>query len=111
MDEAVEAMRTLKIADAARAALLVGGPAAPGMQGSLDALRPRLPEGAVWAPDVLGWPENIRPALTRALRDVVLVAALAAAAALVADTSELRAVTPDGDVLGAHAAAGGSGKA
>ena len=32
-------------------------------------------------------------------------------AALVADNAELRAVTPDGDVLGAYAAAGGSGKA
>src|SRR4029453_13146751 len=74
VDEAVEAMRTLKIADAGRAALLVGGPAAPGMQGSLDALRPQLPDDAVWAPDVIGCPENLRPALNRALRDVVLVA-------------------------------------
>ncbi|GAB1642622.1 chromosome segregation protein SMC [Krasilnikovia sp. MM14-A1259] len=109
-DEAVEAMRTLKIADAGRAALVVAGPAAPGMQGSLDALRPALPDGAVWAPDVIGCPDALRPALHRALRDVVLVPDLAAAAALVATNGELRAVTPDGDVLGAYAAAGGSGK-
>jgi chromosome segregation protein len=110
IDEAVEAMRTLKIADAGRAALVVAGPAAPGMQGSLDALRPALPDGAIWAPDVIECPDTIRPALNRALRDVVLVADLAAAAALVGGNTELRAVTPDGDVLGAHAAAGGSGK-
>ena len=35
VDEAVEAMRYLKIEDAGRAALLVGSPAAPGMRGSL----------------------------------------------------------------------------
>ncbi len=110
VDEAVEAMRTLKIADAGRAALIVGGPAGPGMQGSLDALRPSLPAGTIWAPDVIGCPDTIRPALNRALRDVVLVPDLAAAAALVAGHAELRAVTPDGDVLGAYAAAGGSGK-
>jgi chromosome segregation protein len=110
IDEAVEAMRTLKISDAGRAALVVAGPAAPGMRGSLDSLRPALPDGAVWAPDVIDCPDTIRPALNRSLRDVVLVADLAAATALVAGNTELRAVTPDGDVLGAHAAAGGSGK-
>jgi chromosome segregation protein len=110
IDEAIEAMRTLKIADAGRAALIVGGPAAPGMQGPLDTLRPALPDDATWAPDVIDCPDSIRPALNRALRDVVLVTDLAAAAALVSLNGELRAVTPDGDVLGAHAAAGGSGK-
>ncbi|HET9517140.1 MAG TPA: chromosome segregation protein SMC [Actinoplanes sp.] len=111
LDEAVEAMRTLKIADAGRAALVVAGAAGVGNQGSLDALRPALPAGAVWAPDVIDCPETVRPAVHRALRDVVLVPDLAAAAALVATNGELRAVTPDGDVLGAFAAAGGSGKA
>ncbi len=111
VDEAVEAMRTLKITDAGRAALVVAGVAGPGMQGSLDSLRPALPQGARWAPDLIDCPESIRPALNRALRDVVLVPDLAAATHLVAQSSELRAVTPDGDVLGAYSAAGGSGKA
>ncbi|MDT5042230.1 MAG: chromosome segregation protein, partial [Actinoplanes sp.] len=111
VDEAVEAMRTLKIADAGRAALVIAAPAAPGTQGPLDTLRPALPAGAVWAPDVIGCPDTIRPALNRALRDVVLVPDLAGAVALVGENAELRAVTPDGDVLGAHSAAGGSGKA
>ncbi|MEU4619212.1 chromosome segregation protein SMC [Actinoplanes sp. NPDC023801] len=111
VDEAIEAMRTLKIADAGRADLVVAGTAGPGMQAPLANLRPQLPDGAVWAPEVVDCPEQIRPALNRALRDVVLVPDLTAAAALVAANNELRAVTPEGDVLGAYAAAGGSAKA
>ncbi|GAB3801259.1 chromosome segregation protein SMC [Micromonospora zhanjiangensis] len=111
VDEAAEAMRLLKISDAGRASLLVGSPAGPGDLGSPDALRPALPEGARWAPDVITCSEQIRPAVYRALRDVVLVPDLAAATELVADHAELRAVTPDGDVVGAYAAAGGSAKA
>ncbi|MEH1014487.1 chromosome segregation protein SMC [Micromonospora sp. CPCC 206060] len=111
IDEAAEAMRFLKISDAGRAAILVGGPAGPGMQGSVDALRPRLPEGAKWAPDLVGCRDDLRPSVHRALRDVVLVDDLAAATALVGANPELRAVTPDGDVVGAYAAAGGSAKA
>ncbi|PWU46703.1 chromosome segregation protein SMC [Micromonospora globispora] len=111
VDEAVEAMRLLKISDAGRAGLLVGSPAGPGMSGSLDALRPKLPQGARWAPDLVECSAEIRPAVHRALRDVVLVDDLAAAAELVAGNPQLRAVTPDGDVVGAYAAAGGSAKA
>ncbi|WP_329108330.1 chromosome segregation protein SMC [Micromonospora sp. NBC_01699] len=111
VDEAAEAMRLLKIQDAGRASLLVGGAAGPGMIGSLDALRPALPDGARWAPDLVGCPDDIRPAVHRALRDVVLVNDLEAATRLVGDNPELRAVTPDGDVVGAYAAAGGSAKA
>ncbi|MEU4676000.1 chromosome segregation protein SMC [Micromonospora sp. NPDC023737] len=111
VDEAVEAMRLLKISDAGRAGLLVGGPAGPGMAGPVDALRPKLPDGARWAPDLVECAEQLRPAVHRALRDVVLVDDLAAAAELVAENPELRAVTPDGDVVGAYAAAGGSAKA
>ncbi|MGW0433985.1 chromosome segregation protein SMC [Micromonospora sp. NPDC003197] len=111
IDEAAEAMRLLKIQDAGRASLLVGGPAGPGMEGSADSLRPALPDGARWAPDLVGCPDEIRPAVHRALRDVVLVKDLEAATRLVADNQELRAVTPDGDVVGAYAAAGGSAKA
>ncbi|TYC04764.1 chromosome segregation protein SMC [Micromonospora sp. WP24] len=111
VDEAVEAMRLLKISDAGRAGLLVGGPAGPGMDGPADALRPKLPDGARWAPDLVECAEQLRPAVHRALRDVVLVDDLEAAAELVGENPELRAVTPDGDVVGAYAAAGGSAKA
>jgi chromosome segregation protein len=111
VDEAAEAMRLLKIQDAGRASLLIGGPAGPGMIGSADTLRPALPAGARWAPDLVGCPDEIRAAVHRALRDVVLVDDLAAATRLAAANPELRAVTPDGDVVGAYAAAGGSAKA
>ncbi|MEV5764572.1 chromosome segregation protein SMC [Micromonospora sp. NPDC052213] len=111
VDEAVEAMRLLKISDAGRAGLLVGSPAGPGMDAHPDALRPKLPDGARWAPDLVECAPQLRPAVHRALRDVVLVDDLAAAAEVVAGNPELRAVTPDGDVVGAYAAAGGSAKA
>ncbi|HYN93852.1 MAG TPA: AAA family ATPase, partial [Pilimelia sp.] len=111
VDEAAEVMRSLKIADQGRAALLVAGPPEPGSIGSLDALRPALPDGARWAPDVVRCADELRPAVHHALRDVVLVPDLAAATRLAAAHAELRAVTPDGDVVGAYAAAGGSGKA
>ncbi|MEV6690621.1 chromosome segregation protein SMC [Micromonospora sp. NPDC051196] len=111
LDEAVEAMRLLKISDAGRAGLLVGSPAGPGMSGSADALRPKLPDRAQWAPDLVDCDARIRPAVHRALRDVVLVDDLAAATEVVAGNSELRAVTREGDVVGAYAAAGGSAKA
>ncbi|WP_018253705.1 chromosome segregation protein SMC [Salinispora mooreana] len=111
VDEAAEAIRLLKISDAGRAGLLVGSPAGPGMTGPADALRPKLPDRAQWAPDLVECAPQIRPAVHRALRDVVLVPDLATAAEVVGDNSELRAVTPEGDVLGAYAAAGGSAKA
>ncbi|MDG4785550.1 chromosome segregation protein SMC [Micromonospora sp. WMMD1102] len=111
VDEAAEAMRWLKIQDAGRAELLVGGQAGPGMIGSPEALRPALPDGARWAPDLVGCPDEVRPAVHRALRDVVLVDTLEAATRLVAGNPELRAVTADGDVVGGYAAAGGSAKA
>ncbi|MEV4538326.1 chromosome segregation protein SMC [Asanoa sp. NPDC049518] len=111
VDEAAEAMRYLKIQDAGRASLLVGTPAGPGMIGSPDALRPSLPEGARWAPDVVRCDERIRPAVHWALRDVILTSGLEQATRAVADNPQLRAVTPDGDVVGAYAAAGGSAKA
>ncbi|HEX5542398.1 MAG TPA: chromosome segregation protein SMC, partial [Micromonospora sp.] len=111
VDEAAEAIRLLKIQDDGRASLLVGSPAAPGMIGSLSALRPDLPEGAQWAPELVACRDELRPAVHRALRDVVLVADLAAATRVVAANPELRAVTPDGDIIGGWTAAGGSAKA
>lgn len=111
VDEAAEAMRLLKIQDSGRASLVVAGPAGPGMIGSADALRPVLPSGATWAPDVITCAEQLRPALHLALRDVILVGDLAAATQAVVDHPQLRAVTPDGDIVGTYAAAGGSAKA
>src|SRR5207247_8018319 len=55
--------------------------------------------------------DGVRPALERALGDMVLATDLEHARNLVAAHPELRAVTSEGDVVGAWAAAGGSTKA
>jgi chromosome segregation protein len=103
VDDAAEALRLLKIEDAGRASLLVaaGGP---------EPSRPQavLPPGARWAVDAIRCPESVRPALVRALRDVVLVSDLPTAAGLVTANPGVRAVTRDGDLVGGYAAAGGS---
>ncbi len=105
VSDVTAAVDLLKAQDAGRATLLVGSPG----RGTTE--RPWLPEGARWALDVVRCPDHLRPALENALGDVVLVPDLAAGAALVAAQPRLRAVTPEGDVLGAWAAAGGSTKA
>ncbi len=105
VDEAAEAMRMLKIQDAGRAALVVGAGEAP------SRLDFALPEGARWALDVVRCPEHMRPALTHILRDVVVVQDLPMAASLINRHPAVRAVTPEGDVLGVFTAAGGSAKA
>jgi chromosome segregation protein len=103
--DAATALRRLKDADAGRAGLLVGG--APAVD---DAL-PSLPVGASWALDVVEAPTALRPALARALRRVALVADLDAARRLVETVPDVRAVTPEGDVLGRDWAVGGSASA
>ncbi len=105
VSDVATAVDLLKTQDAGRATLLVGSPAAGAPA------RPDLPAGTRWALDVVRCPDHLRPALAHALGDVVLVPDLAAGATLVAAQPRLRAVTPEGDVLGAWAAAGGSTKA
>ncbi|HEY8471318.1 MAG TPA: chromosome segregation protein SMC [Natronosporangium sp.] len=110
VEDAAEALRLLKIEDAGRASILIGGQA-PGADGSVHTPPPvSLPDGARWAVDTIRCPESVRPALVRALRDVVLVPDLPAAARLVAAHPGLRAVTRDGDLIGGFAATGGSAK-
>ncbi|GID14353.1 chromosome segregation protein SMC [Actinocatenispora rupis] len=105
VDHAVAAVELLKADDAGRATLLVGSTSdVPVGAGS-------LPGGARWAMDVVKSPAELRPALTAVLGRTVLVPDLAAARSLVADDPTLRAVTADGDVLGADLAAGGSASA
>ncbi len=106
VDDVTAAMELLKSSDAGRATLLVGTPAT-----GAPAARPSLPSGAAGRSTWSAATTRSGPALERALHDVVLVDGLAAARDLVAAHPELRAVTPDGDVVGAYAAAGGSAKA
>ncbi len=101
-DSAVGALGTLKTEDLGRAGMLLGG----GPQESRD--WPGLPGGATYAVDVVDAPVELSSALTRLLHKTAVVPDLAAARALVAESPDLTAVTREGDVLGAHFAAGGS---
>ena len=125
---AAEALGRLRRDDAGRAGLLVGGAAydrhaprpdrcgcaggdtngaEPGRRDhDSDGPEPRLPAGARWALDLVEAPDTLRPALARLLHRVVVVPTLEQAGQLVG--TGLRAVTQEGDLLGADWAAGGS---
>ena len=124
---AAEALGRLRRDDAGRAGLLVGGAAydrhapwrrcgcaggdtngaEPGRRDhDTDGPEPRLPTGARWALDLVEAPDTLRPALARLLHRVVVVPTLEQAGQLVG--TGLRAVTQEGDLLGADWAAGGS---
>ena len=103
-DDAVRALETLKLDDGGRAGLLVGAGGDPAPSAPL----PQLPAGARWALDVVTAPPQLRASVAAALERTALVADLDAAAELVAKHRDIRAVTADGDVLGAHWSAGGS---
>ncbi len=99
---AVEAIAHLKHDDLGRAGMLLGGaPAA-------DRDWPALPDGAAYAVDVVSAPDDVRPAVARLLHQVAVVDDLPAARRLVAEHPDVVAVTREGDLLGAHFAAGGS---
>ncbi|RNL79863.1 chromosome segregation protein SMC [Nocardioides marmorisolisilvae] len=102
VDAAISAISHLKTDDLGRAGLLLGGAAAD------DASWPGLPAGAVYAMDVVECPTELRAALSRLLFKVAVVDDLAGARSLVAESSDVTAVTLEGDLLGAHFAAGGS---
>lgn len=102
-DSAVAAIDHLRADDLGRAGLLLGGGEPESASGW-----PALPAGTSYAADVVECPAQVRPALNRLLRKVAVVDDLAAARSLVADLPDVVAVTRDGDLLGAHYAAGGS---
>jgi chromosome segregation protein len=104
--DAVRALELLKLDDGGRAGLLVGSSEA-GDGGRVEP-RPALPPGSVWAADMVQAPVALRGSVFAALAGVAIVDDLAAASSLVADHPDVRAVTRDGDVLGAHWSAGGS---
>ncbi len=104
-DDAVAALELLRGNNAGRAGVLVGGAPA-----STRHEWPPLPGDARWAVDLVQAPESLRPAVERALDRMAVVADLASARALVAAHPDLRAVTTDGDLLGADWAFGGSGR-
>jgi chromosome segregation protein len=103
LDTAESALTRLRADDAGQAGLVVGdGPAT-------EPAGVPLPGGARRATDLITAADSVRSAVHHLLADVVVVDDLAAATALVRRAPELRAVTRDGDLLGAHWALGGGG--
>ncbi|MFD0483334.1 chromosome segregation protein SMC [Kineococcus sp. GCM10028916] len=99
--DAARAIAHLKDDDAGRAGMLVAS------TGSSDWDAVTVP-GAEPAMTLVTAPADLHPALVRLLGDVVVVDDLAAAQRIAESHPDLVAVTRDGDVLGAHLAAGGS---
>ncbi|GAA4945858.1 chromosome segregation protein SMC [Yinghuangia aomiensis] len=107
VDTAADALRLLRKDDAGRAGLLVGG----ADDGDGTAGWPGLPASATYAVRLLTAPPEIACAVHRLLDKVAVVDDLEAAAALVAAVPGVRAVTREGDLLGADFAHGGSASA
>ncbi|SDF36485.1 condensin subunit Smc [Blastococcus aurantiacus] len=101
--DAAAALERLRTTDGGRAGLLVTGGLPPVPRDGW----PELPGGSRWALDAVTAPEELRPALARALERVALVPDLPSAVELVATHPRVRAVTADGDLLGADWALGG----
>ncbi|MEO6794115.1 MAG: chromosome segregation protein SMC, partial [Mycobacterium sp.] len=103
---ATAALNALKSADGGRASIVLGDwPLQPApQQGSDEA----LPGGARWALELIDVPERLRGAMTAMLASVVVVADLPAALDVVATRPRVRAVTVDGDLVGAGWVSGGS---
>lgn len=97
------AVSALKAADGGRAALVLGdwpadNPAPAG----------ELPGGALWALDLVEAPQRLHGAMVAMLSGVAVVGDLGQALDLVAARPQLRAVTVDGDLVGAGWVSGGS---
>jgi chromosome segregation protein len=97
------AVAALKEADGGRAALVLG-------DWPRDHSGPHdtPPAGALWALDLIDTPDRLRGAITAMLSGVAVVNDLEQALALVAERPRLRAVTLDGDLVGAGWVSGGS---
>ncbi|MCB1289979.1 chromosome segregation protein SMC [Mycolicibacterium sp.] len=100
---ASSAVQALKDADGGRAAIVLAD--WPGV--AVREVDPP-PDGARWAVDLVDAPARLRGAMTAMLSGVAVVEDLAAALDLVAARPGLRAVTRDGDLVGAGWVDGGS---
>ncbi|MDH6245138.1 chromosome segregation protein SMC [Mycobacterium sp. OTB74] len=102
-DSARAAVDALKRGDGGRAAIVLGD-----WPGETASPRTDLPSGARWALELVEVPARLKNAITAMLGRVAVVGDLPAALDLVATRPELRAVTADGDLVGAGWVSGGS---
>ena len=107
LDAAADILATLRDADAGSAALVIGdenaAPATPGV--------PSAPSGtAIPATELVRAPDGLAEAAAELLGGVVVVADLGEARRFVRENPDRRAVTRDGDLLGAHWAQGGGAR-
>jgi chromosome segregation protein len=102
---AASAVTALKQADGGRAAIVLSDWPAPEDPVSAAGA---LPDGARWALDLVEAPARLRGAMKAMLSGVAVVGNLADAMDLVAARPGLRAVTSDGDLVGAGWVSGGS---
>jgi chromosome segregation protein len=115
LDAAVAILDGLKGADAGTAGLVIAengsGTGRPGAgRGAAGGVAGELPPGVLPAIDLVKAPGELTMALTGLLAGVVVANDLAQAHEVVRSRPELRVVTRDGDLLGAHWALGGSAK-
>jgi len=99
------AVKALKDVDGGRAAIVLADWPLPARQdlGS-------LPDGARWAVDLIEAPPRLQGAMAAMLSGVAVVDNIGAALDLVSSRPALRAVTHDGDLVGAGWVDGGSGR-
>jgi chromosome segregation protein len=97
------AVAALKEADGGRAAIVLGDWPAAGAHRDTA-----LPDGALWALDLVDGPDRLRGAMSALLAGVVVVRDLNRALDIVAGNPALRAVTVEGDLVGQGWMSGGS---
>jgi chromosome segregation protein len=127
LDAAVEVLTGLRAANAGTVGLVIAGspgdasdagnpPHSPGRAagasaggaGSASPARPALPGNARWAADLVTGSAEVSGAIAELLGDVAVFGGLTEAAAFVLEHPDFRAVTRDGDLIGARWARGGS---
>jgi chromosome segregation protein len=108
LDSAADILATLRREQAGSASLVI----AAGTRSDSVPAAPSLPEGSgpFWAADLVSAPGGLAEAAAELLRDVVVTEDLDEARRFVRENPELKAVTRDGDLLGAHWAAGGGAR-
>lgn len=103
MASAVSALRHLRTEDLGQTRMLLAD--AP-----VDSSEwPQLPNGAIWAHELVTVPKEFRGSVQRALRLVAVVNTLDEAHDLVTSLPDVTAITAEGDRVAVHLAEGGSG--